>query len=176
MVESGCTRGGAGNVAESVYVSHLSDSKPGVRPGSDSGDGTGLQSHRQRGLSRSDGLSGVARSARVDLTSLFASFPDSSAAPERHDEDVAMAGPRGVGRRDRGDTVRDPVVVNERGIAGVRQRERAELGPVQPEDGRRAAHDVLAADQQHQHEIDTIAMGAFRRRMPAASARASMRN
>ena len=42
-----------------------------------------------------------------------------------------MAGPRGVGRRDRRHAVRDPMVVDERGIAGVRQRERPERGAVQ---------------------------------------------
>ena len=33
MVESGCTRGGADNVAESAYVLRVSDRSPGSDPG-----------------------------------------------------------------------------------------------------------------------------------------------
>ena len=127
---------------------------------------TGLNRIATADLSRG-GLSGVAGRARVELPSLFACFPDSSAPPERDDRARRDAPARAGSNGATGVTpCADPIIVDERGVARVRQRERCRAA-CRPsvEDGGRAAHDVLAADQQHQHEIDAVAMHAFRRRM-----------
>jgi len=57
--------------------------------------------------------------------------------------------------------VRHAVIIDERGVARVRQREASQRHAGRIEDGGRAADDVLAAHQQHEHEVDADAMDAF---------------
>lgn len=61
--------------------------------------------------------------------------------------------------------MRHAVIVDERRIARVRQREASERHAIRIEYGRRAADDVVPVHQQYQHEVDAVAMDTLRSRM-----------
>ena len=75
-----------------------------------------------------------------------------------------MAGPRRIERRDRGNAMRDSMVVHDRRIERLGQREAAEriAGAI---DGRRPADDVVAVDKQDEDEVDPVPVHPFRCRL-----------
>src|SRR5258706_10354728 len=84
---------------------------------------------------------------------------------ERHDEDVAMPWPRRVEGLDWRDTVSHAVIVNQRRVQRFGEREAAERCTARIEHRRRATDDVLAAHQQHEHEVHAVAMDSLWRRV-----------
>ena len=76
-----------------------------------------------------------------------------------------MAGLRRIERRDWCHAVGDTVVVDQRGIERIGQREASKRQASQIVDRGSAADDVVAIDQQNQREIDAVPMDAFRSRV-----------
>ncbi len=73
-------------------------------------------------------------------------------------------------RLDRRHAVRHAAVVDQRGVEWVGQRELPERSAVERVDARRAARDVAAVHQQHEHVVHAVAVQAFRRRPPGLAA------
>ena len=81
------------------------------------------------------------------------------------DEHVPICGLILVQRLHGRHAVRDPPIVEERGVERRCEREAAERAAVERVDGRRGAPDVDPIDQQHEHVVHAVAMDAFGRRL-----------
>lgn len=77
---------------------------------------------------------------------------------ECHNQDVAMRRFRGNERRYRRYAVKHTWVVDKRRIKGMPKREVAKRLPIRCVNGSRTAGNVVPVDQQHEHEVDTVAM------------------
>src|SRR5579859_3373646 len=86
--------------------------------------------------------------------------------PERHHQHVAISRQRRIERLDRRHAVEHAAVVDQRRIEWPGEREAAERRPGHVVDGRHAAGDILARDQQHQHPVDAVPVQALGRRPP----------